>query len=52
MSLDDEKWGVGIKVEEDSDREVEQNAEPETCQTVNAEPEVSLVFCDRVSAAM
>jgi hypothetical protein len=43
MSLDDEKWGVGIKVEEDSDREEELNAQPETCQTVNAEREVSLM---------
>jgi hypothetical protein len=41
--LDDEKWGVGIKVEEDSDREEELNAQPETCQKIKAEPEVSLV---------
>jgi hypothetical protein len=52
MSLDDENRGAGVLVEEDSDREEELNARPQTCQTVKDEPEVSLVFCDRVSAAM
>jgi hypothetical protein len=43
MSLDDEKWGVGIKVEEDADREEQLNQQPEALQTIKAEPEVSLM---------
>jgi hypothetical protein len=43
MSLDDEKCGVGIKVEEVADTEEELNPQPKTFQTVKAEPEVSFV---------
>jgi hypothetical protein len=43
MSLDDEKWGVGVKVEEDTDREEQLNPQQNACQTIKAEPEVSLM---------
>jgi hypothetical protein len=43
MSLEDENRGAGVLVEGDSDREEELNEQPETCQTVKAELEVSLV---------
>jgi len=43
MSLDDEKWGVGIKVEEGADTEGELNPQPKAFQTIKAEPEVSFV---------
>jgi hypothetical protein len=41
MSLDDEKWGVGIKVEEVADTEEELNQQPEAFQAIKDEPEVS-----------
>jgi hypothetical protein len=43
MSLDDEKWGVGIKGEEVTDTEEELNLQPEALQTIKTEPEVSFV---------
>jgi hypothetical protein len=43
VSLDDEVWGVGIKVEEDTDSEEELNKQPAACQTIKDEPEVSVV---------
>ena len=43
MSLDGEKWGVGIKVAEVADPEEELNPQPKAFQTVKAEPEVSFV---------
>jgi hypothetical protein len=43
MSLDDEKWGVGIKVEEVTDTEEELSPQPKAFQTIRAEPEVSFV---------
>jgi hypothetical protein len=43
MSLDDEKWGVGMKGEEVADTEEELNPQPKAFQTIKAEPEVSFV---------
>jgi hypothetical protein len=43
MSLDDEKWGVGIKVEEVADTEGELNPQTKAFQTIMAEREVRFV---------
>jgi hypothetical protein len=43
MSLDDEKCGVAIKVEEVTDTEEELNPQPKVFQTTETEPGVSFV---------
>ena len=56
MSLDDEKWGVGMKGEEVADTEEKLNLRPKAFQT-KAETEVSFVslwqaFCSCVMVAV
>jgi len=43
MSLDDEKWGVGIKGEEVTDTEEKLNPQPKAFHAIKAKPEVSFV---------
>jgi len=43
MSLDVEKRGVGIKLEEVADTEEELNPQPKAFQTIKTEPEVSFI---------
>ena len=43
MSLDVEKRGVGIKLEEVPDTEEELNPQPKAFQTIKTEPEVSFI---------
>jgi hypothetical protein len=43
VSLDDEKCGVAINVEEVADTEEELNPQPKAFQTIKTEPEVRFI---------